>query len=406
MNKHYLGQIKINNDIVSVFVKREDEDSIGFYDSFGNFIAQKEPNYQLLPSEQYRNMPPEFLTQIDSLWQDIMKNGVSLEAQNRDLERFSGVLGVDKERIMTSSSIGLFQKVEGTHKEGDKKLDVDTRKEDVIINKNNNEVLDSLSARHEIGLNELVDDRYTLGEILDIDDPNATLICVHSIDIKSTSRSNSEFSFLIKYPDGRLEKANMLSQDDGTSPDRDVYSSNRDGSDVNKVGVRSMYRVKSPIGKNSMISVSYGDTGTLEFQYGKRDITEQDFMSVPLSTTDKTTRYVTKEVQDTLDPERGMYQAHKSTSEASSHMDKGCNDLTLKEADGNENTGHQHLDDDHLLMIASNILNKNPELDEFYSIKGLADDLKKYLNNHPDRTIEDFTKDTLAVCEHYPSIQK
>ena len=404
MSKHYLGQIKVNNDIVSIFVKREDEDSIGFYDSFGNFIAQKEPNYQLLPAEQYRNMPPEFLTQIDSLWQDIMKNGISLDTQNRDLERFSGILGIDKERVMSSSSIGLSQKVDETPKKDDKKLEIDDRKDNTITHKNNNEVLDSISAKTEIELDKLVDDRYTLGEILGIDDPNATLICVHSIDIKSTSRSNSEFSFLIKYPDGRLEKADMLSQEDGTSPDRDVYSSNRDGSDVNKVGVRSMYRIKSPTGKESMISVSYGTAGTLDFQYGKRDITKQDFMSVPLESS--YSRYVTKEVQDSLDPERGIYQAHKSAKEASSHMDKGCDNLTLKEADGNENTGHQHLDDNHMLMIAANILDKNPELDEFYSTKGLADDLKKYLNNHPDRTIEDFTKDRLADCEHYPSMQK
>lgn len=411
MSKYYLGKIKDNANILNVYVERFDKDSIFFYDDNGNLLAEWNPPVPLEAAKEYRDRPPAFLTQIDSLWQDILKSGTSIDQRTRQLEAIAHSLGIDTVKILSVSSFETSQKVEDRKKENDAILD---EKADKETSKNPNEVTVSVDARSEVALNKLVDDRYTLADILGVDDPNATLICVDSIDIKSTDKSNSQFSFLIKRSDGTLEKADMLSQDDGTSPDRDVYSSNRDGSSVDKVAVRSMYRIKSPLGKDCMISISYGGYGNVNLQFGRRDITEQDFMSVPLENTQlensTCTHYATREVQDMLDPERGIYQAHKSTNEISSHTDKGCNNLTMDEADGDENTGHQHIekepDANYYLTIASHILNKNPELEEFYSLQGLAIDLEKYLNEYPDRTVEDFTKDRVASCDHYPSIKK
>lgn len=411
MSKYYLGQIRDDNAVLSVFVGRIDEDSIGFYDSEGNLLAEWNPPVPLEAAKEYRDKAPNFLTQIDSLWEDILKSGTSIEKRTRELEAIADELGLDITEILSISSFKTSQQV------ADRKPDntvpsIEEQEEETF--QNPNIVTDSVHARSEVALNKLVDDRYTLGDILGIDDPNATLICVDSIDIKGPDKSNSQFSFLIKHSDGTLEKATMFSQDDGTSPDRDVYSSNRDGSSVDKVAVRSMYRINSPLGKNCMISTSYDSYGMVNLQLGKRDITEQDFMSVPLENmkleNNTSTHYATKEVQNLLDPERGIYQAHKSTEEFSYHTDIGCNNLTLDEADGAENTGHQHTekepDSDYYLTIASHILNKNPELEELYSLQGLAIDLQKYLNEHPDKTVQDFTEDRVSSCDHYPSYDK
>lgn len=413
MKKFYLGQIKDDNNVLAIFVGRIDGDSIGFYDSNGNLIAEWNPPVPLEAAEKYSDRAPSFLTQIDSLWQDILKSGTSIEKRTSELEAIANELGLDIEKIMSFSSFDMSQEV-ATRKKHNEPVAPDKDEEENSDFQNPNLVTDSVHARSEIALNKLVDDRYTLGDILGVDDPNATLICVDSIDIKGPEKSNSQFSFLIKHSDGTLEKATMFSQDDGTSPDRDVYSSNRDGSSVDKVAVRSMYRINSPLGKNCMISTSYDSYGMVNLQLGKRDITEQDFMSVPLENmkleNNTSTHYATKEVQDMLDPERGIYQAHKSTKEISSHTDNGCNNLTLDEADGAENTGHQHTEKepnaDYYLTIASHILNKNPELEEFYSLQGLAIDLQKYLNEHPDKTVEDFTEDRVSSCDHYPSYDK
>ena len=411
MSKYYLGQIRDNNNILAVFVGRIDGDSIGFYNSDGGLIAEWNPPVPLEAAKEYRDKAPNFLTQIDSLWQDILKSGTSIEKRSRELEAVSDALGLDIKDILYISSFETSQQV------ADKKpknIISNDPKQQEETSQNPNIVTGSVQARSEVALNKLVDDRYTLGDILGIIDPNATLICVDSIDIKNTDKSNSQFSFLIKHSNGTLEKATMFSQDDGTSPDRDIYSSNTDGSSVDKVNIRSMYRINSPLGKNCMISASYGSYGMVELQFGRRDITEQDFIAVPLENqklqNTEHTNYVTKEVQNLLDPERGTYQAHNSTTEISSHTDNGCDNLTLDEADGKENTGHQHLekkpDESYYLTIASHILNDNPELEEFYSLQGLAIDLKTYLNKHPDKTVQDFTEDRVASCDHYPSYDK
>ena len=104
------------------------------------------------------------------------------------------------------------------------------------------------------------------------------------------------------------------------------------------------------------------------------------------------------------------YNDDLSLSEIAEHTKKGCDDLTIKEADGNENTGHHHLDNEQYMFIASNILEKNPELEDFYSVKGLADALKDYINRHHDKPIQeaisDFTEESLEDCEHFKSNNK
>ena len=401
MEKFYLGQIRDDKNILAVFIGRIDADSIGFYDNNGNLIAEWNPPEPLEASTEYRNRPSSFLTQLDSLWKDLETSHLRIDIHSKEVEDISECLGLDTKDVLGFTSLKMSQKLVAPNKKDDKSTFKSGESQ------NPNAILDNIDAKSEVKLNKLVDDRYTLADILGVSDPNATLICVHSCDIKDGRSSNSEFSFLIKYPDGRIEHAPMLSQDDGTSPDRDIYSANRDGSDIDKIAARSMYRIHSPLG-DYMISTTYGNSGTLNLQLGKRDITEQDYMAVPLE--DQTyTRYVTKEVQDLLDPERGIYQAHKSTEEISSHMGNDCV-TSIAEADGDENTGHQHLeeepDSDYYLTIASDILNKNPELEELYSLQGLAGDLQKYLNEHPDKTVEDFTEDRVASCDHYPSYDK
>lgn len=400
MENKFLGSIKDkNNSIVNIFVNYEDKNFIKFYDENNNLIAIIKPPYDLIISEEYREKAPEYLKQIDSLWNDIARNAMSIDNTFNEREKFSKALGIDNKKIISTNSIGLSQKLD---KKPQNKIVLDDNEN----KEQNKSVLDSISYREETKMNKLVNDRYTLGEILGIDDPNATLICVHSSDI-SGERSDSQFSFLIKYQDGRVEEANMLTQEDGIHPSREIYASDRDGSSINKVDAVSMYRIKTPNGKDSMLCVSYGQTGTLNFHYGKVDRTDVNkFFAIPLET--NTSRYITKDVQDIFDPERGEWQTSKSIEEVEKHKEHGCNDLTLDEADGNENTGHDH--NIHFTLIASKILNENPELEDYYSLEGLTTQLQEYIEHHNDipleQAIEDFTKDTLEDCYHFRNIKK
>ncbi len=416
MGKKSIGYIKDNKTILEVFAKRESDDTIHFYDSNNNLLAIFIRPDELTVAKEYRDRPPEFLNQINSLWKTIYENSVSLDELNKEKKEYIRELeSTDNSIVASTSSIKLNQELDESklhiNDEKETKVHEDQNFQDSQSSKqleHNKKALEASNIREETKLSTRVDDRYTLGDLLGIADQNASLVCVDSTSIAG-NQSSSKFTFLIKHPDGSLEKADMFSQQDGLNPSREIYASNRDGSSVDRVQVRSMYRFVSPTGKEAMLSVSYGEAGTLKFHYGVIDRTNNNqCMAIPLET--NTTRFVTKEVQDTLDPERGQYRSTNSLSEIAEHTKKGCDDLTIKEADGNENTGHHHLDNEQYMFIASNILEKNPELEDFYSVKGLADALKDYINRHHDKPIQeaisDFTEESLEDCEHFKSKNK
>ncbi len=382
-----------DNKVMTLYAQRDDN-GVSFFDENNNCIAVSKPPYPLMKTNEYREMPDEVLNQIDSLWSELQKVAKSLDIREEDIQAIS--------------QSPIKQRVD------DKKLRLDDEKgtDTDETKEHNEEVLSTLGIKQETKMSTRVNDRYTLGELLGVDDPGATLVCVYSGSV-SERTSNSLYSFLIKHSDGSLEKADMLSQIDGTMPSREVNSFNRDGTSLEQEKVRSMYRFVTPNGKEAMISVSYGASGTLKLQYGEIDITNNNqFMAVPLQTTDQSTRFVTKQTQETLDTDRGIYNTYRANKEIDYHRDASSKErenceIGLAEADGNPETGHQHLDEENLMVIASNIINKNPELDEFYSVKGLADELKAYIDRNPDKpinqSIEDFTDGALENCSHINS---
>lgn len=393
MEKQYIGQIALNEKILPIFIHRKSDVIVEFYDENNNLIAfLSDRPYSLVLAYEYRNMPPEFLNQLQSLWNDIIEHNISLEAKNKELKKFSNALNIDKSRIIQISSININQTLKQSKQNKDKS-NLKRQHSDMKLDEN---PLSRIQIKEETKLDTLVDDRHTLGHILGINESGASLICVHSSDIPG-EHSNSEFSFLIKHSNGKVEKADMLVQEDGTTPNRTVYSSNRDGSSVDKVPVRALYRVKTPNGQNSMISVSFGSTGTLNFQYGKADMVNQNnFVAIPLET--NTSRFVTKEVQDILDIEHGSYQVNKSYNEISSHYNNNCKDnLSLQNMDGDYSTGHQHINDeltnssDYLTLTATKILEEYPNLeDEYgYSVEDLKKELKSFATRHPDADFND-----------------
>ena len=307
MEKQYLGQILRNNEIFPIYVSRNSNISINFYDEAGNILAQILPPYNFQLTNEYREMPPEFLSQIKSLWTDILKNNTSLEKRHELLKKYADVLKIDKKHILSTSSAALSQKNKSKKSHDDE---------------DENEISKNISIREETSLNKRVDDRYTLGEILGIDDPNASLVCVETADVSNTKFS-SKFSFLIKYSDGRLEVPEMLEQRDGIHPDRNVYASNRDGSEATKENVLALYRINTEKGRNSMISVSYGNMGHLKLQFGKTDLVQgHDFVAVPLET--ETTRFTTRQVQDILDREHGIHRPSDAVEEAHMYDKYNC----------------------------------------------------------------------------------
>ena len=109
----------------------------------------------------------------------------------------------------------------------------------------NKKALENITSRQEIDPDEKVDDRHTLAEILGIE-AGCKLLAVDSdkiMDNKNTTR----FSLIIQGSDGSLRPADMLEQVGGKDSDKTVYETNRDGSEVQKLSVKSSYKINSSL---------------------------------------------------------------------------------------------------------------------------------------------------------------
>ena len=417
MNRMYLGKIAYDGIIYQIKVETDNSySSATFYDNSNKIIAKLVPPYDIMLTNAYRDLPPQFLSQIDSLWKDLKESNLSMEDRNTILDETSSQLQIEPGDIIQFSIADLSQIVrEREHSDDSEEKVRDKNDENAIndnkFNKDEKKPLTTkdIGIREETPLDRRVDDRYTLGTILGISESGASLVCVETSNIPN-SKNPYRFSFLVKHRDGTLEEASMLEPHPGlgTIPREDVYGSNRDGSVVSKDKVLSAYRIKDSAGKNKALFVSYDKAGTLKLSLGKTNIEQGlDYVTVPLETDHQ--RFTTHEVQDLIDRGLGIHRPSSELNEAEAHPEGEYDNGEVKkeDIDGDPNTGHQHLDRTHLLMIASNILNKNPELEEFYSIDGLSKELEVYINKNPDKplnnAIEDFTDDAVEDCSHFKS---
>ena len=85
MEKVYIGRINYNQNFHSVYVVRNFDNTVDFFDENGNMLAKQIPPYDIIVTREYRDFPPEFLTQIKSLWKDIKENNLSPDSK-RTLE--------------------------------------------------------------------------------------------------------------------------------------------------------------------------------------------------------------------------------------------------------------------------------------------------------------------------------
>lgn len=269
--KSKTGDVGIVKDIYVVI----DETSNGgdiqkFYDENGLLVAGRSIDGRLFPGPEFANEDIGFLKEIDSLE---LENGLNLEELDQKLDEVSKELGISKSEILSMTEVELDQIVKekgdvGLVMEDDEKA-ADVDKDE--LKKENEEALKGINSRQEINLDEKVDDRYTLADILGVQS-GATLLAVDSDKIQNNENS-TRFSCIIKLPDGTLKKADMLTQVGGKDSDKSVYETNYDGSEVEKQSVKSSYKINSPIIKNGIITIRYGDMGRLKVSYGKTDPT-------------------------------------------------------------------------------------------------------------------------------------
>lgn len=325
-----------------------------------------------------------------------------LKEKDNELEKISRASGISKEEILSISNIDDIDKILKQDEDGKIQLE---NKQDSSLNNNTNtnkcEIKkDNPNIKQETDLNQKVNSRFTLGDVLGVPE-DGKLVVVYSSAVKDNA-STTRFTFLIKDKYGNFKPCENLEIAGGTRPTNDIYSSNYNGSNVQKNHVNSEYRVKSPLANERFVlTANTGTFGTIDLGIGQapkmQGINEAPIVTTPLKTT---STYNTKpETKETLHSYKsGMYAADDRGKEASSHNDD-CK-LSVQNVDGKDNTGHQHeskLDFVHI-DARLNELYAEKGCNEYFTFESFKlDFFKIYLKGNESPTESEFKN----ACQRY-----
>ena len=380
------GKVPTIHDVfVMTFRDKSGKITETFFNESGKCLGGRGIDGKIYPSTEFAEADLSFLGQLESLSRN---QAISLDDYDKNIEKISLELGIKKEEIRSMSEIELEQKVGEKEKEEKDRISLEesdgqTTEEQV---EQNEKTLDKINAKEEIDMDKLVDDRHSLADILGVQS-GCKLIAVYSDKILNNTNS-TRFSFVIQNPDGSLVPADMLEQTGGIDSDKTVYETNRDGSRVSKVNVKSSFKINSPLIKNGILNVRYGSMGYIEADYGEMDPTDHKYAFTQKLETDRD-RYTTKEVRDEFSGrEDGTHNIEEDLNEIKMHEEVGCDNLTLKEADGDLETGHFH--DSAILEIKA----YDPNIEKIFTDREIEERLHKMMDNHPEESFDKVLNDT------------
>ena len=186
----------------------------------------------------------------------------------------------------------------------------------------------------------------------------------------------------------------------GNNPRQDSYQIDTDGS-VEKDAVLSEYRIGSKI---LQLDKDYGDH--VEVNIGKYS---------PFNNEQVTTRMRDKNTTFPTDIEtrraaqghyEGVYESTKSYQEAKQHEEAGCEpeDLTQKEIDGEEDTGHQHFTQEQKEECVQELM-KDETISEVFTEEEVRQRLEKNIlqkeNTRRDEIKEQTQKELEEDASHF-----
>lgn len=413
-----LPSSKVRN-IHDVFVETI-EDSNGneikkFFNENGKFLGATGLDGKIYPASEFSEQDLSFLGQLERLSNN---RAISFDEYDKKLDDVSKHLGISKDKITSLSELELDQKINEKDEENEKiSLDNDNSQTSEEQSKQNEEALEKMNSKQEINMDKLVDDKHSLADILGVQ-PGCKLVAVYS-DAIADNPNSTRFSLIIKNPDGSLEPANMLEQTGGIDSDKTVYETNHDGSSVSQVNVKSSFKIKTPSDASKegnytdrILNVRYGSMGYIEVDYGEMDPTNHKYAFTQKLETDHD-HYTTLEVREEFsNREGGERNITGNIQEIKVHQKNGCTNLTLAEADGDPNTGHQHEDSEKTnsndpSIIIEKIKNGNSEISDTFSDSEILAKYYSVLEKNPHMSSEEAIVgsrlDLSDEAQHFPT---
>ncbi len=356
-----------------------------FYDENQSLIAARGADGEIYPSEAFINEDLSFLNEIDDFSID---ESLSLEELDQELEEVARVLGVSKSDVLSMSQVELDavigeKDVDSLSLEDNKKL---SKEEQSNRNDRNAEALQNMNTRQEINLDKKIDNKLTLAEVLCV--PAGSVLCVVDTDKIQDSENTTRYSCVIKAPDGSVQMADMLKQVGGKHSSKDVYETNRDGSKVEKQVIQSSFEIDSPLVENGIINIRKGQMGVTEVSYGQMDRTSHnDVFAQKLET--RETYPVTREVRNEFSGHKGIDNVANKMDEIKEHENHGCKNMSLREADGNPDTGHIHGLSENAAEIILADEHVGEKIDSIYTSNEVAERFERMCEKYPDKNFDE-----------------
>lgn len=393
------GQLQVSKDIIAMIdIEADGEAFIKYFDENQSLIAIRGSDGELMPSAAYRYEDLGFLSEIN---ENLEEQGISFKEVTENLEKVSRELGIDKNDILSMSEAELSAVI---GEKGNKELVLDSESNSLTQDKkldHNNAVLDNIQGKQEIDLDNKVDNKYTLAQILDV--PTGSKLVIVNSDKIQGNDITTRFTCVIKTPDGEIIPADMLEQVGGKSSDKNVHEVDRSGK-LEKQNVQSSFKVNSSAIDNAVITVRKGPMGTTKVAYGLTDPTShRDVFAQDLETSE--TYPVSARVRDEFSHRHGVYNVSEKMDEIEEHERHGERKLSLEEADGRSNTGHIHgeeaaeiiLSDDEFVKRTNDIFSANEIAERFESMR------EKHSNLGRDELIEITKQDLEYDAEYMPT---
>ena len=386
MRKLLLGNVQIAKDIIVMIDTAPNGDVLlKFYDENQSLIAARGADGEIYPSEAFINEDLSFLNEIDDFSID---ESLSLEELDQELEEVARVLGVSKSDVLSMSQVELDavigeKDVDSLSLEDNKKL---SKEEQSNRNDRNAEALQNMNTRQEINLDKKIDNKLTLAEVLGV--PAGSVLCVVDTDKIQDSENTTRYSCVIKAPDGSIQMADMLKQVGGKNSSKDVYETNRDGSRVEKQVIQSSFEIDSPLVENGIINIRKGQMGVTEVSYGQMDRTSHnDVFAQKLET--RETYPVTREVRNEFSGHKGIDNVANKMDEIKEHENHGCKNMSLREADGNPDTGHIHGLSENAAEIILADEHVGEKIDSIYTSNEVAERFERMCEKYPDKNFDE-----------------
>ena len=386
MRKLLLGNVQIAKDIIVMIDTAPNGDVLlKFYDENQSLIAARGADGEIYPSEAFINEDLSFLNEIDDFSID---ESLSLEELDQELEEVARVLGVSKSDVLSMSQVELDavigeKDVDSLSLEDNKKL---SKEEQSNRNDRNAEALQNMNTRQEINLDKKIDNKLTLAEVLGV--PAGSVLCVVDTDKIQDSENTTRYSCVIKAPDGSIQMADMLKQVGGKNSSKDVYETNRDGSRVEKQVIQSSFEIDSPLVENGIINIRKGQMGVTEVSYGQMDRTSHnDVFAQKLET--RETYPVTREVRNEFSGYKGIDNVSNKMDEIKEHENHGCKNMSLREADGNPDTGHIHGLSENAAEIILADEHVGEKIDSIYTSNEVAERFERMCEKYPDKNFDE-----------------